>query len=203
MKTQALFQWEKSIVTLCNCIWVSYRTTYKVIAREEGNEGLGYCLPHHLAQLLSSHQQHCPGISSIPSSVIFPCCPTLAHQWYPSVPAGLIHHTSGQPFISGLLANYSPTPPRPHGAPYVQILPHFCGKGSEQPLQDTMGCCHEVHLASAALSYHLHSSIFLSHTPCKSSLSLKSCREPHTSLLKLIVGKRPKQNHKLKLYLGK
>lgn len=201
MKTQALFQWENTIVTLCNYIWVLYRTSYKVVAREEGNEGLGYCLPHHLAQLLRSHQQHCPCISSSPSSMIFPSCPTVVHQGHPGASGGLPCDTSGQQFISGLLANGSLAPPRPHGAPHMQILPRFCGKGPEQSLQDPMGSCHAGHLASADLSHHPHGSISPSHVPCKSSLLLKSCREPCTSLHKLRV--RKSETIKLKLHLEK
>lgn len=120
----------------------------------------------------SSHQWHCSCTSSSPSSVIFPCCPTLAPRWQPSVPAGLTQGTSGQPFISGLPMNGSPASPKPHGAPHVQILPHSCGKGPEQPLQDPVGSCHAGHSARADLSHHPHGSISLSSTPCKSSLSL-------------------------------
>lgn len=203
MQTQALFQWEDTIVPLCNYIWVSYRATYRDVAREEGSEGLGYCLPYHLAHLLSSHQLHCPCSSSSLSSVIFPCCSALANQWHPSVPAGLTLDTSGQPFISGLLVNGSPAPPRPHGASHVQILPRFCGKGPEQPLQDPMGSCHAGHLASTDLSLHPQGSLSLLCAPCKSSLSLKSCREPYTSLHKLRVGKRPQWNHKTQITFRK
>lgn len=193
MKTQALFQWENTIVTLCNYIWVSYGATYKVIAREDRNGWLGYCLPPHLTS---------PSFSAHTSSTVPVSLPPLP-VWYFS--AALPWHTSGTPVLqqdshmthldSHLFLGYwwmvHKLFPK-HMVHPRQILPHFCGKGPEQPLQDPMGSCHAGHRSfSPPTCQHFP---ILYH--CKSSLSLKSCREPHTSLHKLRAGKRPKQNQK-------
>lgn len=110
MKTQALFQGEHTTVTLYNCISVSYTATYEVVAREEGTEGLGCCLPPLLAHFpahtslpssYQSSQPHRPCSSSSPSHVVFSCCPTLMRQWHPRVPAVVPRNTSGQSFVPG------------------------------------------------------------------------------------------------------
>lgn len=135
--------------------------------------------------------------------MLFLCCPTLAHQWHPIVPAGLTHDASGQPFISGILVNGTLALPRPHGAPHRQILPHFCGKGPEQLLQDPMGSCHEGHLASADLSHYPHGSISLSHTTVNHPCHLNHAGN-HTHLCTdSELEKDPNKTTKLKLHLEK
>lgn len=198
MKTQAVFQWENTIVTLRNYIWVSYRTTYKVIAREEGNEGLPATSPGPATQLtpvaLSLYlfppfQCDIAPLSYLGTSVAAQC-PSRTHTWH--IWTAIYFWAAHEWFTRSSQTPWC-TP--------VQIFPGSCGKGPEQPLQDPVGSCHAGHLARADPSHHPHGSISLSCTPCKSSLNRAGNYTPLCTNSEL--GNDTSETTKLKSHLEK